>query len=258
MRSAKKSLSSQRLLLLSAISATTPDGCPTSCDVSLYMNTGFGTKPCEQPGVDFGCYSGTDLMWIRPPCGALFRCNVDDQDSGPDPARQRGFPLRCGSRWFRPAPGQTRLNCTCGDAKGRPKHHHEKQQNEQPLSRHKKTCGEERAHIDKNGGVSSAYRRLPMPPGANPAVRCCSNGHAGGNRSVTLNSTQRDYAAWPAACAALCDREPGCRFFSHSVRASYCVVCAACEPQILLGDDTFASFERVTEDPTVLYEGVLR
>ncbi len=36
-----------------------------------------------------------------------------------------------------------------------------------------------------------------------------------------------------------------------------CVLCASCVPEILLGDDTWASFQRVTEDPAALYTGVL-
>ena len=46
-------------------------------------------------------------------------------------------------------------------------------------------------------------------------------------------------------------------FFSHSVRSNLCVLCESCEPEILLGDDTFASFQRVAVDPSVLYEGKL-
>ena len=33
-----------------------------------------------------------------------------------------------------------------------------------------------------------------------------------------------------------------------------CILCAACVPEIMIGDDSFASFERGTEDPAVLYE----
>ena len=36
-----------------------------------------------------------------------------------------------------------------------------------------------------------------------------------------------------------------------------CILCAKCEPEIALGDDTYASFQRITEDATVLYTGVL-
>ena len=239
------------------------------CEVSLYMNTGFGTKPCEQPGVDFGCYPGEDLMWIKPPCGAIFRCNADHHDVGPDASRQRGSPLRCGSRWFKPAPGQDRLNCTCGDEQGRAKHHlpHaevtkvDDHANEHDGTR-KRPLGGERVSIDKNGGVSSAYRRLPMPAGENPAVKCCRNkptSRGGIEWNVTLNFTQRDYAAWPSACETMCEQHPSgrCRFFSHSVRWKNCLICSACVPEIMLGDDTYASFERSTEDPTKLYTGVL-
>jgi len=240
-----------RVFLILPLYVVSHKDCRRGCDVSLYMNTGFGTKPCETPGEDFGCYAGEDLMWIRPPCGAVFRCNADHHDTGADPRIQRGAALRCGSRWFKPAPGQTRLNCTCQDYKGRPKHHDESLQ---------KRCGEERVAIEKNGGVSAAYRRLPMPQGANPAVKCCRNkptSVGGIQLNVTLNLTERDYAAWPSACEALCDRQPGCRFFSHSVRWQNCILCAACVPEIALGDDTYASFEHVSEDPATLYTGNL-
>ena len=55
-----------------------------------------------------------------------------------------------------------------------------------------------------------------------------------------------------AACEALCDAEPSgrCRYFTHSIRFKMCILCAACEPEIALGDDTFASFQRATEDAT--------
>ena len=47
--------------LLILLGASAEKSCP-SCDVSLYLNTGFGTQPCEQPGVDFGCYPEEDMM----------------------------------------------------------------------------------------------------------------------------------------------------------------------------------------------------
>ena len=53
-----------------------------SCDVRFYQQSGFGNKACSKPGIDFGCYPDEDTMWIRPPCGSVFRCNVDDRDSG--------------------------------------------------------------------------------------------------------------------------------------------------------------------------------
>ena len=193
-------------------------------------------------------------MWIRPPCGSVFRCNVDDRDVGTDPSKQVGAPLRCGSRWYKPAPGVTRLNCSCCDGasggadcspRRREKHFHQRD----PA----RACGE-RASVDPMGGVSGAFRRLPQAAGANPAVRCCRN-VAGANG--TLSFSPKRYAAWPRACEALCDAEPRCRYFSHSFRSNLCVLCDSCWPEILLGDDTFASFQRVSEDATVKYEGVL-
>ena len=234
--------------------------CPV-CDVSLYLNTGFGTQPCTQPGIDFGCYPGEDSMWIRPPCGAVFRCNADHHDVSPDPEKQRGQTLRCGSRWFKPAPGQTRLNCTCGDSQGRPKHHTLMESAHEATHAKRASCGE-RASIDNNGGVTAGFRRLPMPMGENPAVKCCRNKPTGRGDiqwNVTLNFTQRDYAAWPSACEALCDQHPSgrCRFFSHSVRWQNCIICSECVAEIALGDDTYASFEKATEDPAKLYSGLL-
>ena len=166
---------------------------------------------------------------------------------------QRGEFLRCGSRYFKPEKGQTRLNCSCSPpAAQRPKHFGGRE--------HHGTCGEHLS-IDSLGGVSSAFRRLPMPPGGNPAVMCCRHRQTskGGITSNTLNFTKRDFAAWPAACEALCDAEPSgrCRYFTHSIRFKMCILCAACEPEIALGDDTFASFQRATEDATTLYTGVL-
>ena len=254
----------RRLLgILPLLGAAARHECLSSCDVSLYINTGFGTLPCESPGVDFGCYPGdSDLMWIRPPCGAVFRCNADHHDTASDPSRQRGSPVRCGSRYFKPAPGQTRLNCSCADSLGRAKHHQHREQGDVSMRQEhgereqRKACGDARASIDKLGGVSPAYRRLPMQPGANPAVKCCRNKpvSVGGIQwNVTLNFTNRDYAPWPSACEAICDRTPGCRFFSHSVRWQNCLLCAACVPEIMLGDDTcapsrLASFNTVPRD----------
>ena len=225
-----------------------------TCDVRFYQQSGFGNKACSRPGVDFGCYPEEDTMWIRPPCGSVFRCNVDDRDVGTDPSKQVGAPLRCGSRWYKPAPGVTRLNCSCCDGasggadcspRRREKHFHQRD----PA----RACGE-RASVDPMGGVSGAFRRLPQAAGANPAVRCCRN-VAGANG--TLSFSPKRYAAWPRACEALCDAEPRCRYFSHSFRSNLCVLCDSCWPEILLGDDTFASFQRVSEDATVKYEGVL-
>ena len=225
------------------------------CDVRFYQVSGFGNKACARPGVDFGCYPGEDAMWIRPPCGSLFRCNANHHDTGQDPYIQRGGFLRCGSRYFKPEKGQTRLNCSCASADPhKPKHFGDRK------SEHDGSCAEHLS-IDSLGGVSNAYRRLPMPAGANPAVTCCRHRQTskGAISSNTLNFTKRDFAAWPAACEALCDREwgRGCRYFTHSIRFQMCILCAACEPEIALGDDTFASFQRVSEDPTQLYTGVL-
>ena len=126
-------------------------------------------------------------------------------------------------------------------------------------SEKKRACGEH-ASVDSSGGVSARYRRLPMPSGANPAVKCCRNKQTSRGpieRNVTLKFTERNYAAWQAACEALCDAEPGCRYFSHSFRFEICILCAACDkPEIMLGDDTYASFQRATEDERVLYTGV--
>jgi hypothetical protein len=198
-------------------------------------------------------------MWIRPPCGSIFRCNADHHDVGPDPSKQSGALVRCGSRYFRPAPGQTRLNCSCAAAPQRgkdapTKHFHGSAQ--------ARSCGEH-ATTDSSGGVSAAYRRLPLAPGANPAVKCCRNrpSKAGPiDWNSTLNFKDRGYANWPAACEAICEAHPSgrCRYFSHSFRFSNCILCAACVPEIMLGDDTYASFQRSTEDPSVLYSGVFR
>ena len=195
-------------------------------------------------------------MWISPPCGSIFRCNADHHDVGPDPAKQRGALVRCGSRYFRPAAGQTRLNCTCAPSNPQATKHFGERESAQ-----KRSCGE-RAVVDTSGGVSSAYRRLPMPDGANPAVKCCRNkptSRGAIDWSVTLNFTERSYAAWPAACEAMCDAHPSgrCRYFSHSFRFNSCLICASCVPEIMLGDDTYASFQRVTEDAATLYTGIL-
>jgi len=227
------------------------------CDVRFYQASGFGNQPCTTPGVDFGCWPNEDTMWVRPPCGSIFRCNADHHDVGPDAARQRGALVRCGSRYFKPAPGQTQLNCTCSPKpKAAAKHFGERDAGQQ-----QRPCGEH-AIVDTSGGVSAAYRRLPMPPGANPAVKCCRNKDTSKGAidwSVTLNFTGRDYASWPAACEAACDAHPSgrCKFFSHSFRFSSCILCATCQPEIMLGDDTYASFQRADMDVATLYTGVL-
>ena len=229
-------------------------GC--QCDVRFFQTSGFGNQACSTPGVDFGCYMGEDKMWIRPPCGSLFRCNANHRDVGPDPALQRHSFVRCGSRYFKPEIGQTRLNCSCAPAttSQKPKHFGDSK------AGHDGACGEHLS-VDTLGGVSAAYRRLPMPAGANPAVMCCRHRPTskGAVTSNTLNITRRDFAAWPAACEALCEADPTgrCRYFTHSIRFQFCILCAACNPEIALGDDTFSSFQRATEDPAVLYTGTL-
>ena len=129
-------------------------------------------------------------MWIRPPCGSLFRGNANHRDAGPDPAKQRGAFVRCGSRYFRPAKGQTRLNCSCvPTAPQKPKHFADHR------SEHNGACGEHLS-VDSLGGVSASYRRLPMPAGANPAVMCCRHRQTskGPITANTLNVTKRDFA----------------------------------------------------------------
>ena len=223
------------------------------CDVRFYQQSGFGNTPCSRPNIDFGCYPNEDTMWITPPCGSIFRCNADHHDVGSDAEKQRGAFVRCGSRYFKPAPGQTVLNCSCAPDKTKaPKHFGD--------SLAAKKCGEH-ATVDTSGGVSNKYRRLPMPPGGNPAVKCCRNKPTSRGpilKNETLKFTDRNFANWPAACEALCDAEPGCKYFSHSFRFSNCILCASCDnPEIMLGDDTYASFQRVTEDESVLRTGVL-
>ena len=207
-------------------------------------------------------------MWITPPCGSIFRCNADHHDVGTDATKQRGTFIRCGSKYFHPAPGQTRLNCSCevsppqkSQQHATAKHFFSEHDASTGAQHTKRACGEH-IMVDTSGGVSSAYRRLPMREGANPAVKCCRNKPTAKGpveSNMTLQFTQRDYAAFPAACEALCDAEPSgrCRYFSHSFRFQNCILCAACEPEIMLGDDTYASFQRATEDPTQLYTGVL-
>lgn len=195
-----------------------------SCDVRFYQTSGFGNTACSRPGIDFGCYPEEDTMWIRPPCGSIFRCNADHHDVGRDPDKQSGSLLRCGSRYFRPAPGQTRLNCSCALPPG------QQQMGKKGGTKHflesdpalKRSCG---AHvsIDPSGGVSSAYRRLPQPSDANPAVKCCRNKPTKAGPidwNITLEFKDRNFAAWPSACEALCSAHPSgrCRYFSHSFR----------------------------------------
>ena len=128
--------------------------CPT-CHVTRYQKTGgIGMPQCTTPGVDFGCYPDENKMWIKAPCGGLFRHMAGHMDG----------PLRCDSRDFKPASGQTILNCTCS-----PGRRNLKEQDSEP-----KHCGAH-ASVDEMGGVSSAYKRLPMPPEANPSVKCCRN-----------------------------------------------------------------------------------
>ena len=112
------------------------------------------------------------------------------------------------------------------------------------------------------GGVSAAFKRLPMPAGANPSVKCCRNKpNAAGSIdwNVTLKYSNPGVAPWPSVCEDMCERHPSgrCRFFSHSVKWKNCLICAACVPEVMLGDDTFASFARASEDPATLYTGRL-
>lgn len=90
---------------------------------------------------------------------------------------------------------------------------------------------------------------------------CRNKGTARGSIdwNVTISFKDRNFAAWPRACEALCNAEPSgrCRYFSHSFRFNNCILCTSCVPEIMLGDDTYASFQRATEDPTTLYTGVL-
>ena len=78
------------------------------------------------------------------------------------------------------------------------------------------------------------------------------------NAPINAPKNER-FAAWPRACEALCDAHPSgrCRYFSHSFRFNNCILCARCVPEVMLGDDTFASFQRISEDPSTLYTGVL-
>lgn len=187
-------------------------GC-SKCSVSHYQNTGFGTQPCAF-GTDFGCYPGEENIWIRPPCGGFFRCGAEHAA------------VRCGSRYFNPAPGQTRLNCSCAapampKPRGRVQARSLRSANEGEATR-RRSCGEHTA-VDPKGGVSAAYIRLPQPADANPSLKCCRNKPTSRGPidwNVTLRFTNPNHAPWPSACEELCDRHPSgrCRFFSHSVK----------------------------------------
>ena len=159
-------------------------------------------------------------MWVRVSpeqgsgtCGGFFRCGAGHTA------------VRCGSRYFRPAPGQLRLNCSCeGRAMPRPRKRHLR---EAAMARHTPGAGACGAHasVDDSGGVSAAYRRLPLVPSrrgaANPSLKCCRNkpNAAGGiDWQVTLKFTPLGFAPWPSECEVLCDKHPRCRFFSHSVK----------------------------------------
>ena len=127
-------------------------------------------------------------MWITPPCGSIFRCNADHHDVGSDAEKQRGAFVRCGSRYFKPGAGGTVLNCSCAPDKTKaPKHFGD--------SSAAKKCGEH-ATVDTSGGVSNKYRRLPMPPGGNPAVKCCRNKPTSRGpilKNETLKFTDRNF-----------------------------------------------------------------
>ena len=228
--------------------AENKDSCD-SCSVARYQNTGFGTLPCAADA--FGCYPGENQMWIRPPCGGFFRCSAEQSA------------VRCGSRYFKPAPGQVRLNCTCGEpSKPRRKLQASRALRSGDGARSRsRVCGEHTS-MDNMGGVSAAFKRLPMPAGANPSLKCCRNKpNAAGSIdwNVTLKFTNAGVAPWPSVCEDMCERHPSgrCRFFSHSVKWKNCLICAACVPEVMLGDDTFASFARASEDPATLYTGRL-
>ena len=139
------------LLILGHVAA---ESCPR-CSVTLY-HTKHGDHAC-QPDVDFGCYPGMNMMWIRTAaqCGGFFRCGAGQAAT------------RCGSRYFRPAVGQDRLNCSCVDKKRPPD---ALEESERPAA----GCGVQTG-TDKMGGVSSAYRRLPQPASEDTSVKCCRN-----------------------------------------------------------------------------------
>ena len=133
----------------------TAESCP-SCSVTRY-HTKHGDQACE-PTRDFGCYPGESMMWIRTAaqCSGFFRCDTGHAA------------VRCGSRYFRPAAGQERLNCSCVDKRATtaiagtetlP----------QPAG-----CGVQTG-VDDMGGVSSEYRRLPQPASEDRSVKCCRN-----------------------------------------------------------------------------------
>ena len=225
--------------------------CP-SCSVSLYQTSGFANRACSL-GNDFGCYPGETSMWVRVSpehgpgtCGGFFRCG-DGRAA-----------VRCGSRNFRAAPGQLRLNCSCAAGKNKLRW-----TEENLPARRRRRCGENAA-IDDMGGVSAAFRRLPLARTAKgPAdvsLKCCRNKpnrNGGIDWNATIRFTKPGAAAWPSVCEAMCNEHPSCRYFSHSVKYQNCLLCASCTPEIMLGDDTFASFQRAEEDPRKAYTGVL-
>ena len=214
--------------------------CP-SCHTTL-VQTKHGDTKCE-PNTDFGCYEGEEIMWIRSGshCGGFFRCNAGHEA------------VRCGSRYFRPGPGEEeRANCSCSKA--------DTTAPPLQLPRGAGRCGAH-ADVDTTGGVSSAYRKLPQPTGADTSVKCCRNKPTFGgpiDYNVTLSFTTKAGAApWPEHCEPLCSQHPSgrCRFFSHSMVWKNCMFCAACEPEIMIGDGSQSSYELATEDPNVLYTG---
>eukprot|EP00966_Prymnesium_polylepis_P028518 660163-Prymnesium_polylepis.1 len=183
------------------------------------------------------------MMWIRTAaqCGGFFRCNAGRAA------------VRCGSRYFRAAPGQERLNCSC-DTKSRFDAEHAAVESTEQRSG---ACGVTTG-TDGMGGVSRAYRRLPQPPTEDRSVKCCRNKATFGGpidwcgrhvhlwhrvacharafrvplgrarRNVTLDLTKPGAAPWPGACEALCTNHPSgrCRYFSHSVVWRNCILCS--------------------------------
>jgi hypothetical protein len=168
-------------------------------------------------------------MWIRTAshCGGFFHCNAGHAA------------VRCGSRYYRPPPGQDRANCSCSSKRS------EEQAVPPTVAAKRKTqCG---AHIstDGMGGVSPAYRRLPQPVGEDQSVKCCRNKQTFGGPidwNVTLTFTKVGVAPWPSVCEPLCSNHPSgrCRFFSHSVIWKNCILCSSCEPEIMIGDGSQA------------------
>ena len=163
-------------------------------------------------------------MWVDGGCRGFFRCN-----NGPSA-------VKCG---FMGA-SNARANYSCGSSTA--------------LTRHEAGCGA-RAYIASVGDhVSSDFRRLPQPPKTDPSVKCCQPPSRGTHDNRTLAITRRGTSQWPEDCEAFCTGD--CQFFSHSLFFRNCMLCNACNPEIPIGDGSWSSFERVSQDPTILYTGV--